>query len=99
MVIKTARRGRSVGAQFWGCSAWPECHYTLDLETGDAIIAPDSVYEGGRREPEFLGVGSAPHRPAHRTPKDDALGQWWSDYFITCVLITLVVALLAAIFG
>jgi restriction system protein len=28
MVRKTARRGRNVGSQFWGCSAYPECRAT-----------------------------------------------------------------------
>lgn len=28
MVIRTARRGRSAGARFWGCSAYPGCRAT-----------------------------------------------------------------------
>jgi hypothetical protein len=29
MVLRLARRGRSAGSQFWGCSRFPECRGTL----------------------------------------------------------------------
>jgi len=28
MVLRTARKGKSIGSQFWGCSGFPECKYT-----------------------------------------------------------------------
>ncbi|OPY05601.1 MAG: Restriction endonuclease [Syntrophorhabdus sp. PtaB.Bin184] len=31
MVLKTARRGRNAGSQFWGCSRYPACRATKDL--------------------------------------------------------------------
>ena len=31
MVLKTARRGRNAGGQFWGCTKYPECKGTLDV--------------------------------------------------------------------
>jgi len=35
MVIRTARRGARTGAQFWGCSAYPDCTGTRQLEESD----------------------------------------------------------------
>jgi len=29
MVLRTARKGENVGSQFWGCSAYPRCRYTM----------------------------------------------------------------------
>jgi restriction system protein len=29
MVLRTASRGTSAGSQFWGCSAYPSCQYTM----------------------------------------------------------------------
>ena len=31
MVLRTARRGSNPGNRFWGCSAYPRCHYILNL--------------------------------------------------------------------
>ena len=28
-VLRTARKGENPGDQFWGCSAYPRCHYTM----------------------------------------------------------------------
>ena len=29
MVLRTATRGPAAGSQFWGCSKFPRCHYTM----------------------------------------------------------------------
>ena len=31
MVLRTAGRGKSLGSQFWGCSGYPECRYTMQI--------------------------------------------------------------------
>jgi four helix bundle suffix protein len=31
MVLRTARKGKNAGAQFWGCSGYPECRATAAL--------------------------------------------------------------------
>ena len=32
MVLRTARKGPNAGAQFWGCSGYPDCKATQPLE-------------------------------------------------------------------
>lgn len=32
MVLRTATRGPDLGSQFWGCSTYPRCHYTMPKE-------------------------------------------------------------------
>ena len=32
MVLRTARKGRNAGSQFWGCSGYPECKTTRNLD-------------------------------------------------------------------
>jgi restriction system protein len=34
MVLRTARKGRHAGSQFWGCSGYPECKGTRALDGG-----------------------------------------------------------------
>jgi restriction system protein len=31
MVLRTAKRGRTTGSRFWGCSTYPACRATVDL--------------------------------------------------------------------
>lgn len=31
MVPRTARKGKEIGQQFWGCSSYPRCRFTLPL--------------------------------------------------------------------
>jgi len=31
MALRTARKGQNAGAQFWGCSAYPECRGTRSV--------------------------------------------------------------------
>jgi len=33
MVLRTARKGTNAGSQFWGCSGYPECKTTLQVQT------------------------------------------------------------------
>jgi four helix bundle protein len=33
MAIRTARKGKNAGSQFWGCTTYPECKGTLPLES------------------------------------------------------------------
>lgn len=28
LILRTAKRGKNAGGQFWGCSAYPKCRYT-----------------------------------------------------------------------
>ncbi|MFH1535055.1 MAG: RecQ family ATP-dependent DNA helicase [Patescibacteria group bacterium] len=35
MVLRTARRGRNAGNQFWGCSNYPRCKHTMDAGGDD----------------------------------------------------------------
>jgi restriction system protein len=30
LVLRTARKGKNAGGQFWGCSTYPKCRYTQD---------------------------------------------------------------------
>ena len=32
LVLRTAKKGRNAGSQFYGCSAFPKCRYTRDIE-------------------------------------------------------------------
>jgi restriction system protein len=31
MVLRTSRKGRDAGSQFWGCSAYPRCRFILPV--------------------------------------------------------------------
>ncbi|MDR2929908.1 MAG: hypothetical protein LBV06_03260 [Propionibacteriaceae bacterium] len=33
MVVRTVKKGADIGKQFWGCSAFPHCHYTIGLKS------------------------------------------------------------------
>jgi len=39
MVLRTASKGRGAGSQFWGCSAYPQCRFTMPIE-GATLVAP-----------------------------------------------------------
>jgi ssDNA-binding Zn-finger/Zn-ribbon topoisomerase 1 len=32
MVLRTAKSGRNAGAQFWGCSGYPDCRGACPLD-------------------------------------------------------------------
>ena len=38
MVLRTARKGGRAGSQFWGCSGYPECRGTRELEGGGRSV-------------------------------------------------------------
>ena len=45
MVIRVAGKGPNVGGQFWGCSGYPKCHFTLPITE----ISPTPAEFGRRR--------------------------------------------------
>jgi predicted RNA-binding Zn-ribbon protein involved in translation (DUF1610 family) len=47
LILRTARKGRNRGSQFWGCTAWPSCGYTADL--GVMRSSPGCGSAGARR--------------------------------------------------
>lgn len=38
LLLRTARRGVNAGSNFWGCSGYPNCHYTQKIETDEQNI-------------------------------------------------------------
>ena len=32
LVLRTARKGQNAGQQFWGCSSFPNCRYTKNID-------------------------------------------------------------------
>ena len=40
MVLRTARRGKNAGGQFFGCSQYPKCKGTLPFEIGTSEDSP-----------------------------------------------------------
>lgn len=32
LLVRIAKKGRTPGAQFWGCASWPGCSFSADLE-------------------------------------------------------------------
>lgn len=52
MVIRTARKGATIGRRFWGCTTFPKCRCTVNLGDGD---------DGGRPP----GTGDADERGGH----------------------------------
>src|SRR3954453_13882787 len=40
MVLRTARKGRNAGGQFWGCSGYPRCKGLRPLVEGGSDNAP-----------------------------------------------------------
>jgi len=41
MALRTAKKGRNAGSQFWGCSGYPECKATRNLDDPDLPDPPD----------------------------------------------------------
>ena len=64
MVLRTARRGRNAGNQFWGCGAFPTCKGIRPLsDAPDARIQFERPAFGGQsdsEEPPSLEVGVIP---------------------------------------
>ena len=55
MILRTARRGRNIGNQFWGCSEYPRCRGTRDIND-------ESAAESHPR-PTANFIADAPERP------------------------------------
>ena len=74
MVKRTARAGSNAGKQFWGCSRYPECRTTVDINSGNHSASSDTNLataeglpvewvEGAERRDfdyEYLTIGSLP---------------------------------------
>lgn len=41
MALRTAKKGRHAGSQFWGCSGYPDCKATRNLDDPDPPDPPD----------------------------------------------------------
>jgi four helix bundle suffix protein len=48
MVLRTARKGERAGAQFWGCSGYPECRGTRPIEASDGSVGSDRSVRSDR---------------------------------------------------
>lgn len=48
MVIRTARRGKNAGNQFWGCTNYPRCKGIVNIEVED--INPDTTEQAANDE-------------------------------------------------
>lgn len=57
MVLRTARRGVNAGKEFWGCSEFPRCRGTVQLESVEA--APDAEDSAAVDETSQSDVGNA----------------------------------------
>ena len=51
MALRTARRGRNPGSQFWGCSVYPSCTGTRDVGAGSGDSEEDFGSGEGRNGP------------------------------------------------
>lgn len=72
MQLRTARRGPNAGNQFWGCSTYPRCRGTLDLDDladGDDATASDD--QNTRMSTRYL--------PVNWEAKSDR-NDWWTEY-------------------
>ncbi len=58
MVLRTARRGRNRGGQFYGCSDYPKCRHTLPYE-GDSPQAAEEA----RSAPRYRAAPTDHHDP------------------------------------
>ena len=61
MKLRTARRGRNSGGQFWGCSGYPRCRGTLDVNDEPAqkvrsVSTTDSVADAPVEPRPFLSL-------------------------------------------
>jgi ssDNA-binding Zn-finger/Zn-ribbon topoisomerase 1 len=74
MVLRTARRGRNAGGEFWGCSQYPKCRGTRSVET--PLGVPGSSDEA---DPTLQASGETKRLPVVWT---DHVGRsdWISEY-------------------
>ena len=74
MKLRTARSGRNAGNQFWGCSDFPDCRETLDLEKAgvDSEPAPPERTDRGLNEDNEEPLAVVDPLPVSwRTPAPD----------------------------
>lgn len=93
MKLRTAKKGKNVGGQFWGCSEFPKCWGTRDIEsvaTNEEEVPqplPVAWIEGVRRLefiPEYLSVGAMPGAVRHKLGEDSTL----EKVLTQCVLLS-----------
>ena len=95
MALRTARRGRNAGGQFWGCTQYPDCRGTRNIGGSTAPaqpfrktgLLPVEWIEGVRRSafvPEYVSVGAIPGIFHDRLSNDTRLKQALSQ----CVLLS-----------
>jgi ssDNA-binding Zn-finger/Zn-ribbon topoisomerase 1 len=48
MVMRSARKGKSSGARFWGCAAYPDCKGTRSAEGQDDRSDPTDPSDDNR---------------------------------------------------
>lgn len=60
MVLRTARRGKNAGGQFWGCSNYPKCKGLIAASIADNLgtdpgpeLASDQAVDQGQGEPVY----------------------------------------------
>ena len=42
MALRTARKGKTAGSQFWGCTGYPECKGTIKFDGADGSVGSGS---------------------------------------------------------
>ena len=76
MILRTAKKGRNAGNQFWGCSKFPKCRETLPLNPTENQInepaAPNKVHKDTHDSPISITWAEQKTRP-----------EWISEYIST----------------
>ena len=72
MLLRTARRGKNAGGQFWGCSNYPKCKGIVAFDSDDGKLNNDATQsteklqsDNGRTEPVYWR-DSMPKGPYYR---------------------------------
>jgi hypothetical protein len=50
LVLRTARKGAGIGKQFWGCSTYPRCKFTMPLSPCTSKPATGGRFKAGQSE-------------------------------------------------
>ena len=91
MTLRTAKRGRNAGGQFWGCSSFPTCKGTRNVDTEDRSQSPSQQMssavpvgwtEGSPRAQfnyEYVSIGSVPGFLLDQISDDDTAKQLLSQ--------------------
>src|SRR4051794_18777105 len=74
LVLRTARKGRNAGGQFWGCSAWRpgEQHTTLPFDAATATEFEPSTAKPGAHRASPGGASDGRGRETPTRPRGDA---------------------------